>query len=90
MPETRKWINRQTQVCVTLTLLVQDLNAWNPPVDQQRDTGMCDLDITGIGSQCLEPASRSRDRHRYVTLTLLVQDLNAWNPPVDQQTDTGM
>ena len=40
MPETRKWINRQTQVCVTLTLLVQDLNAWNPPVDQQADTGM--------------------------------------------------
>ena len=73
MPGTNQWINRQTQVCVTLTLPVQDLNAWNPPVDQQTDTGMCDLDITGTGSQCLEPASGTTDRHRYVTLTLLVQ-----------------
>ena len=56
MPGTRQWIT-QTQVCVTLTLLVQDLNAWNPPVDQQTNTGMCDLDITGTRSQCLEPAS---------------------------------
>ena len=52
-------------------------------------TQVCDLDITGTGSQCLEPASGSTVIHRYVTLTLLVRDLNAWNPPVDQQTDTG-
>ena len=59
-------LDRETVEVVTLTLLVQDLNAWNPPVDQQTDTGMCDLDITGTRSQCLKPASGSTDRHRYV------------------------